>query len=171
MALSITSFWRTPTARLVQAFLAERERWPLWLPVMLGFGVALYFALPAEPHRLAGPSAVAALICAAWLSRRHGYILLVMLALLALGVGFWSARERSARVAGAILQGRLGPVYLTGTIVNIETRPRGLRLSLRDSRIARRPGWQAPRLVRLTLRQGHKPPLEVGGTGCGCARC
>ena len=148
MALSITSFWRTPTARLVQAFLAERERWPLWLPVMLGFGVALYFALPAEPHRLAGPSAVAALICAAWLSRRHGYILLVMLALLALGVGFWSARERSARVAGAILQGRLGPVYLTGTIVNIETRPRGLRLSLRTAGspggpAGKRPGWSA----------------------------
>ena len=29
--------------------LAERERWFLWLPVGLGTGVAMYFALPIEP--------------------------------------------------------------------------------------------------------------------------
>ena len=29
--------------------LAERDRWPLWLPVALGTGIALYFALPFEP--------------------------------------------------------------------------------------------------------------------------
>ncbi len=27
---------------------AERARWILWLPVAVGFGAALYFALPAE---------------------------------------------------------------------------------------------------------------------------
>ncbi len=162
MALSITSFWRTPTARLVQAFLAERERWPLWLPVMLGFGVAFYFSLPIEPPPYAGPSAVGVLICAALLLRRHGYVLLVVLALLALAVGFWSAQDRSARVAGPIIKGRMGPVYLTGTIVNIETRPRGLRLSLRDSLIAKQADWKPPRLVRLTLRHKPDPPLVVG---------
>jgi competence protein ComEC len=162
VALSITSFWRTPTTRLVRAFLAERERWPLWLPVVLGAGVALYFALPVEPPWYVGPGAVAALICAAWLLRRQGYVLLVLLALLAVGAGFWAAQDRGARVAGPVLSGRLGPVYLTGMIVNVETRPHGLRLSLRDTRIARRPDWQAPHLVRLTLRHSPDLPLVVG---------
>ncbi|MFQ5494211.1 MAG: hypothetical protein ACE5EX_02420, partial [Phycisphaerae bacterium] len=30
-------------------FLAERERWALWLPAMLGLGISLYFLLPLEP--------------------------------------------------------------------------------------------------------------------------
>lgn len=57
---------------------------------------------------------------------------------------------------------RIGPVYLTGTIVNIETRPRGFRLSLREGEIPKRPRWRAPTLVRLTLRHSPEPPLVVG---------
>ena len=29
--------------------LADRPRWPLWLPVGFGTGIGLYFALPFEP--------------------------------------------------------------------------------------------------------------------------
>ena len=36
-------------AWLARNLLAERERWFLWLPVGLGAGVAVYFALPVEP--------------------------------------------------------------------------------------------------------------------------
>ena len=162
MALSITSPWRRPTAQLAQAFLAERERWPLWLPVLLGFGVALYFALPVEPPWFVGPAMAGVFIGAAWLFRRRGYVLLVILALLAMASGFWAAQERSARVAGPVVEGRLGPVYLTGTIVNIETRNYGLRLSLGHSLIAKRPGWAAPTIIRLTLRHSPEPPLMVG---------
>src|SRR5918994_2132086 len=36
--------------------LAERERWLLWLPVALGSGIALYFALPVEPPLWLGAS-------------------------------------------------------------------------------------------------------------------
>ncbi|MFZ1103673.1 MAG: competence protein ComEC, partial [Hyphomicrobiaceae bacterium] len=28
---------------------AEQDRWFLWLPVLFGAGIALYFALPSEP--------------------------------------------------------------------------------------------------------------------------
>jgi competence protein ComEC len=28
--------------------LADRDRWPLWLPVALGTGIGCYFALPVE---------------------------------------------------------------------------------------------------------------------------
>jgi len=43
-------FWK----ELGQAARGEQHRWPLWLPVMLGMGAALYFALPAEPAPAAG---------------------------------------------------------------------------------------------------------------------
>ena len=162
VAISTTSFWRRPAIRLAQAFLAERERWPLWLPVLLAFGIALYFALPGEPPWYAGPVAFGGLMCAAWTLRRRAYVLLVLLASMALAAGFWAAQDRSARVAGPILTAKLGPATLTGTVANIETRPHGLRLSLRHSELANRPDWRAPRLVRLTVRAKEQPVLSVG---------
>lgn len=82
--------------------MAERERWPLWLPVLLAGGIALYFALPNEPAWYLGPAVAGALACAAWAVRRHGYALLALLALLAMAVGFWAAQDRGTRVAGPI---------------------------------------------------------------------
>ena len=136
---------------------------------MLGLGVALYFTLPLEPPWYAGPGVVSVLLAAAWLGRRHGYVLLVLLALLAIAAGFWAAQDRSNRVAGLVLEKRIGPAYLTGTIVNIETRPRGFRLSLREGEIPKRPRWRAPTLVRLTLRHSPEPPSWLA-TGSACAR-
>src|ERR1700749_1324332 len=34
--------------------LAERERWPLWLPVGFGAGIGIYFTLPVEPSVVVG---------------------------------------------------------------------------------------------------------------------
>ena len=39
-------------APLMRRLEAEQERWFLWMPVLLGLGIGLYFALPAEPHVL-----------------------------------------------------------------------------------------------------------------------
>jgi len=47
---------------------AERDRWPLWLPVALGAGAGLYFALPAEPAPGAGMAALAVGLAAAALA-------------------------------------------------------------------------------------------------------
>ena len=107
--------------------------------------VLLYLAVGAT--LVCGSRRGSVLLAAAWLGRRHGYVLLVLLALLAIAAGFWAAQDRSDRVAGPVLEKRIGPVYLTGTIVNIETRPRGFRLSLREGEIPKRPRWRAPTLV------------------------
>ncbi|MBT4687038.1 MAG: DUF4131 domain-containing protein [Rhodospirillaceae bacterium] len=162
MALSITSPWRRPTALLSEAFAAERERWPLWLPVLLAMGVAVYFALPVEPPWYLGPTMLGGLLCLAMALHRRGNVLLVLMAVIAVAAGFWAAQSSSARIAGPVLKSKMGPVGLTGTITDIETRPHGLRLSLRDSRIAKRPDWQAPKLVRLSLRYKGEPLLAVG---------
>ncbi|MEI8397376.1 MAG: hypothetical protein WCF85_21875, partial [Rhodospirillaceae bacterium] len=45
---------------LAGRLLDERERWGLWLPVGLGFGIALYFSLPDEPPVWLGAMVVAA---------------------------------------------------------------------------------------------------------------
>jgi hypothetical protein len=40
-------------------FAAERERWPLWMPVMVGLGIAAYFGLSEEPPPWLDPMIVA----------------------------------------------------------------------------------------------------------------
>ena len=41
---------------LAARLLEERERWLLWLPVGLGAGIGVYFALPSEPPLWLGPT-------------------------------------------------------------------------------------------------------------------
>ena len=37
-------------AYLKYNFTAEQSRWLVWIPFLLGVGIALYFALPFEPN-------------------------------------------------------------------------------------------------------------------------
>jgi hypothetical protein len=45
---------RTFIAALGERLLSERERWPLWLPGLIGGGIAIYFMLDQEPARWIG---------------------------------------------------------------------------------------------------------------------
>jgi len=60
--------------RLIEAvaetLAVERERWVLWLPVAFGAGIAVYFALPAEPPLWLGAVATLAVAVTAGLGRR-----------------------------------------------------------------------------------------------------
>src|SRR3954451_9309759 len=67
---------------LAAALRAESGRWPLWVPVFVGFGVAGYFTLATEPPPWVGAAAVAALCPPVWLARRRPALLAAMLALL-----------------------------------------------------------------------------------------
>ena len=49
---------------------SEREQWPLWLPVGLLGGIALYFDLAFEPWAWAGALAGAIMLTGAVLLRR-----------------------------------------------------------------------------------------------------
>ena len=49
-------------APLMRRLEAEQERWFLWMPVLLGLGIGLYFSLPAEPHILTALAPVAAML-------------------------------------------------------------------------------------------------------------
>src|SRR5512145_2834983 len=48
--LALGGWSRLPLlAAIARNLEAEQERWFLWLPVMFGVGIALYFSLPDEP--------------------------------------------------------------------------------------------------------------------------
>ncbi|HSF94963.1 MAG TPA: ComEC/Rec2 family competence protein [Thermohalobaculum sp.] len=85
----------------------EARRAILWLPVLMGAGIWLYFALDAEPDPLwCAPALMPALLAATGLARRAGWVALAgTLALAALGVGFSLAVLAAHRVDAPILSG------------------------------------------------------------------
>ncbi|MDB5740615.1 MAG: internalization-related competence protein ComEC/Rec2, partial [Alphaproteobacteria bacterium] len=130
----------------------EEGRWPLWLPVALGAGAALYFALSFEPSTTFGwavlaMAAVAALIAAFGLGR----VPLALTAALLLGFGL--AKGRETRIATPVLDHAL-IAHLTARIAALEPREHGVRLVLETVRSGAFVSGQTPRRVRVALRSG-----------------
>src|SRR5437763_14677095 len=73
---------------LRDAFLAERERWALWIPALLGGGIGVYFMLSVEPPAWVGPVAIAVAALLMPLVRRHVALFLPAIALLIAAIGF-----------------------------------------------------------------------------------
>jgi len=150
-------------SRLAAAALAERERWPLWLPVLIGSGIALYFALSIEPGPLWAalpllPAGVGLVL--AWRRGRLAPLVLAA-ASLALALGFAAAAWRTAWVAAPVLE-RAGATWLTARVVEIERLPdQGRRVTFDQVRLDRDDLGPTPERIRLRLRP-RGPEIAVG---------
>lgn len=147
--------------RLEAALAGERERWALWLPVCLGLGVALYFALAVEPPLWLGAAGVAAAAVLGVAGRRRPVLLVAALGLGVVGVGFAVVQWRAVAVAAPMLEKRLGPTSVSGRVVRVETFPGSVRVTLERPRIGGLDPDRTPRKVRLRLR-GRQPALNPG---------
>ncbi len=147
--------------RLEAALAGERERWALWLPVCLGLGVALYFALAVEPPLWLGAAGVAAAAILGVAGRRRPVLLVAALGLGVVGGGFAVVQWRAAAVAAPILEKRLGPTSVSGRVVRVETFPESVRVTLERPRIGGLAQDRTPEKVRLRLR-GRQPALNPG---------
>lgn len=138
-------------ANIAATALAERERWPLWLPVFLGLGISLYFAVPTEPPLWLGGVTVVGTLALAWATRKSPAWVVATLPLLALAAGFAAAEMRAAVVAAPVLERPTGLVRLEGRVAEVEPRADGgQRVVLDDVRVA--VDGASPRRVRLSLR-------------------
>jgi len=140
-----------PFAWLAAAFAAEPERRVLWLPVFFGAGIAIYFALTVEPPGWLGGAgfvlaAGLAVAARAWPGWREATI-----ALAAVAAGF--AAIQHARIADGtpMLQRRLGPVALSGTVVDIDAAERGWRIVVRPDPLPDLMADEQPHLVRVHI--------------------
>jgi len=140
--------------------LAERHRWPLWLPVALGTGTALYFAAPVEPPpwtALAALAVFAALVVA--IMRDRGNWIRAGLGLVAaLTLGFAVAKLQEMQVAGPVLA-RPMVTHLTGRVAGLDWGSKGLRVILDQVRSGRLP--DPPDRVRILIQKGGEQ-LRVG---------
>ncbi len=148
------------------AFLAEREQWALWLPVVAGLGIAAYFLAPVEPPWWVGPALVLAGAMAAWLTgpaRLIGFLFGIMLTLA--GLGFAAADLRTSQVVTPMLAERLGPVEIRGRVADRETLPDGSQRVVLDRLAIQnlRPD-ATPRRVRIRMNEKHTAGTEIGAS-------
>jgi competence protein ComEC len=81
-------------APLMRRLEAEQERWFVWMPVLLGLGIGLYFSLPSEPHVLTALAPLAIVLALLPAAPRRMGIMLALTALTAASVGFALAKLR-----------------------------------------------------------------------------
>src|SRR5215469_11536255 len=148
------SEWR---ARLFGA-LADRlgvegERRLLWLPVFFGIGIGLYFALKAEPPLWPGIAATIAGIGALFALRHHPASYEAALAFTALAAGFALMCETAWERGAPMLQRHLGPVAVTGRVVDIDLAEKGWRIVIAPDPLSGLDGGDQPRRLRLHIPQ------------------
>lgn len=141
----------------LRAMVAERERWLLWSPVLVGAGIAFYFALPEEPPPYGGALAAVLLLAAAYRARAGMAVALLAASLIALG--FAATQFRSYVVAAPVLDGRYGPAPVIGTVVRLESLPRGPRATLEEVELRGIAARDTPERVRIALRKGDAASL------------
>jgi competence protein ComEC len=141
---------------------AEQEQWFLWLPVMFGAGIALYFLLPVEPGLLAAMLPALAALVVHRVAGRGGIAGLVTAALLAAALGVGAAKLRTEVARAPVLQRQVGPVDVYGFVELVEPRAtRGQRLTLRVIALQKHEPHEWPARVRVRI-QTEAPALAPG---------
>ncbi len=149
-------------AALEDTVIAEQERWVLWLPVMLGTGIGIYFALAVEPPAWIGYVALASALTFGAAGRRSQATVVAATMAGTLALGFVAAQMRTVAVAAPVLTARVGPVQVEGTIAEaMQLAPSGLKLIIEDLTIEGIDPDGTPGRVRLTVR-AKGDPLEPG---------
>jgi len=147
------------TAWLQDCWRRDAGRRVLWLPVAVGLGCAIYFALPVEPPLPAvfglGTILLVWLARAMWRSRETPRALLAFA--VALLSGFLLAAGRAHLVAAPVIP-RPGVYEVEGRIELVEPYGSGLRLTLADVSIAGLPAERTPARIRVSLRRFDPPP-------------
>ena len=129
---------------------AERDRRVLWVPVVFGLGIGLYFALPREPALAVAAGGVLAALALRLIVRRGAIAVALTAALLCLALGFAAAKIRTLMVAAPVLAEPTRVVAITGWVERIEARqPKGFRLLLRVASIEGLAAEKTPARIRV----------------------
>ena len=151
----------TLTQWLESIFADQRRFWPVWLAVTFGIGVAIYFALPAEPALWVGVLAASVAVIAGWVVCRNDPALAACILLAVMAAGFLAAEIRTSLAEGRMLPAPLERALFVGIVDQIELLPAGQRVTLRDVDIKDLPREKTPLRIRIKTVVAQ-PELRIG---------
>lgn len=141
-----------PSGRRVLAgvLAAEQDRWFLWVPVLVGAGVAAYFALKSEPPLVVALMPLLTCLVLARVWQDGNFAPLITGGLIALTIGFALAKVRTEAARAPVLERPLTLADVRGFVELVEPRVgRGQRITLRVSGIGSLPAERTPKRVRV----------------------
>lgn len=147
---------------------AQKENLFLWIPVFLGCGIGVYFALPSEPPAslTAGGGTLAAVswLAARPLKERALFLWVLMTAAFLFAAGFMTAQMRTIHVAASMLEKQIKITKVSGTITGLEEMEEGAgqRYILSDVTIEKLTPEKTPAKIRLRVRTGANAELSAG---------
>ncbi|MEB3702923.1 ComEC/Rec2 family competence protein [Candidatus Bealeia paramacronuclearis] len=165
----------------LEDFYEDKNRWFLWVPVLMGSGIAIYFALPQEPPLWVGFLGIALFSFLTWLLR-NSLLRLIPLAFLALSIGFSSASYRTYSCSTRMLNYPTPPLWMEGTVSTVELKaskkgklfqrfilsdlvseqiedlPQNVRLTFRGQGESLRPGMRVKVFAKLLPVQSPLAP-------------
>ncbi len=154
-----------PLAALAALFERERSRWLLWLPVAMGFGSALLFAMPGQPPDwtvwlVAGAGTACLLpVVRGWRGAASaGDALLLAVAVGC--AGFALAQTRINAVSAPILA-RAGVYQVEGRVIDLAPLPHGERVLLDQVSLEGVAAEATPARIWVNLRRAP-PGLAPG---------
>ncbi len=152
--------WRAVLMRAETLAASQRDRWPLWTPVLFGAGIALYFSLRFEPSPWWAVSALACSLGAAVAYRHAVNSRVVFVAMALFAGGFLVAQQQTHRVAAPVLEKPIKVTVVTGQVVQLERGLKGPRVILDRPVVRRLDPAATPARIRLRLRRGDD--VDVG---------
>lgn len=161
----------TPLYWVLDIFDGQRGRLFLWLPVLLGLGVAFYFAAPLEPAPMIYIFLTAAFVASGLtLFFIPAYYAPPFTIVLMVSAGFLAAGYRAHSVAEPVLNYRYyGPIE--GRVIKIDrSASEAVRLTLDHVVLKNMPPHRTPERVRVSLHGAQnyitpEPGLHVAMTG------
>jgi competence protein ComEC len=139
--------WRALRNKAEARLDAESAQLPLWIPVMLGLGIALWFTLPDPAAWTAATACALGSACAGWsFSGRVGTLFRWGGLLVAAGIAIaWVRAEQVAT-------GRLNRPVVAAFVAEVQSVEHLSGRGFDRLRLQPRPGQQLPPLVRVNLR-------------------
>ncbi len=137
---------------LLEILSAERSQFVLWLPVLFGIGIAIYFSLSSEPT-FQQPIALSTLLGSLILIlRRNSFLVTLLFIAVMVSGGFGISMMRANQVAAPVIADEWKKNYdITANVERVEMQDRGMRVWLDKVVIKRvQPEW-TPERIRLSV--------------------
>ena len=119
--------------KIKETFFTERNRWFLWIPVLFGCGIGIYFLLPTEPPLWISAVVVELIILLAFWWRFNPLKLFILAIIAIITAGFVNIQLKAHYIAHEAIFKEAKTDYLSGKIIKIDKNYRGMeRITLQN---------------------------------------